>query len=241
MFFQISGIDDIIFERIANHIMIINNMIKIDSINLNNLFPSEYYHNIEFKEDIISRTNIKTNLKLFCQEIINMHFNVYSHIINYIHSPTYQSNFDKIVKNLYLDSKSDSEFKLTKDDIIIEIKKLYVPIYLHDDKMLSLMIYLYLDIKLYLIYPDYKPNDYIITELNQILDDMIYVETDNLNIKNKILNQHIEYVGNLYVSYDYIFNNSIIKLLKDNEKNLDQYEKNINLLQNKFNKWFNLV
>ena len=48
-----------------------------------------------------------------------------------------------------------------------------------------------LDIKLYLIYPDYKPNDYIITELNQILDDMIYVETNNLDIKNKILNQNI--------------------------------------------------
>ena len=210
------------------------------------MYPIDYYLNVEYSDDF----DVTFNKKLFFQEIIKAHLNIHSHITNYIYSQTYQHLFDKIAINLYpnliltpdiIKLKLSDNYKLSKDELLIAIKKLYVPIFLHEDKLLSLMFYLYLDIKISLFNTTNNHYDNIISEINQILDDMIVVENSNLDIKNKIMIQHKKYVGYLYVIFDSVFNNSILKLIKHNDIISDQYNKSINELVIKFNKWFNLI
>jgi len=242
LFFNISGIDDSTFNIIADHLMFLINP-KLFMTDIKTYFPSILYKKL--KLNLNFPLDLESNGRLFCQELIKIHINLYTHVLNYIYSQTYQNLFDTLFNNLLsnnlLSNNLLSNNLLSKDELTIIIKKLYLPIFINDDKLMGLIFYLYLDIKLYDLSSYINTDTFIIDEINKILDDMILVEYTTLDLKTHILDNHKQYVSHIYIIYENVFNGSILKMIDNNEKIIQFYGEKINQLTNKFNKWFNLI
>jgi hypothetical protein len=158
-------------------------------------------------------------------KIPNLMYNIYSHLFNYAYCPTYQKILDVILFNLTSDTvilktnsinpnkstrstksinpnkslkstKSINLVKLDSYELDINTKKLYVPVFLHDDKLISLMILLYIGFRLN------ANTDKIISEANSILDEMIgtnIILSDTKNYLHISRRQYMEYIYIIYM------------------------------------------
>jgi len=175
--------------------------------------PHNYEKNIftELFFQICDIDRNKTDIDI--TNINNIFFNIYSHLFNYVYSPSYKKLFDNI---LY-------EYTHLSNTELIDINKLYIPICLHDDKLMCLIILLYLASKLEIDYTN------IISEINIILDD--YIDSDIIvcDTSKDSSVYHRQYFEYFYVVYMYI--EPIISIIKD---------ENIDLLKIKIDLWLDL-